>query len=180
MERFYSLVPFPEHAAPDLAIEGVISRRKNLLNIDYVLSGQLEKILLPDLSTAPGRKDALWKTTCLEFFLAVRDHAEYWEFNVSPSGDWNAYHMDSYRRVGFREEVRIQHLQAETHQENDAFVMNVSLDLSSVIQVEQIAQVGIAAIIHTRERQETYWALTHPASRADFHLRESFILALAG
>jgi hypothetical protein len=41
-------------------------------------------------------------------------------------------------------------------------------------------EIGITAIIQTTDSYETYWALTHPAPFADFHLRESFILALAG
>ena len=179
-EQPFSLIPFISPKIPDLKIKGTVTRQYNLLTIHYGLTGKLEEIFLPSLSVNPARKDELWKTTCFELFLAVKDSPQYWEFNISPSGDWNAYHMDAYRRIGFREETRIQKLHFEIQKDKNALVVGVSVDLNPIIQVEQILEIGISTIIQTKDGDETYWALVHPAPHADFHLRESFILAMAG
>lgn len=124
------------------------------------------------------RKDGLWVTTCFEFFLALPDDPRYWEFNLSPSGDWNVYHMDAYRRVGFREETSIQRLQIEVRNEAGCISLNADVDLSPLIPEGQPIQLGFASIIQTIDKHETYWALAHPDSKADFHIRDCFLIRL--
>lgn len=178
--RSFSLLPFPASNIPDIVIKGNISRQINLLTLHYSLTGNIGDILLPPPLVYPGRKDGLWKTTCFEFFLAIKGQSQYWEFNMSPSGDWNIYCMDAYRRSGFREETSIQQLQLEAQNEAGIFTLNVTVDLSPIIQQTQPVEIGITAVMQTKNGKETYWALVHPAPQPDFHLRESFILALAG
>jgi hypothetical protein len=180
MALSFSLIPFPAPSVPNLTIKGTLFRQTNILTIQYVLHGKIGNILLPDLSAISTRKDELWKTTCLEFFLAVKDSPQYWEFNMSPSGDWNVYHMDAYRRIGFREEILIQQLPFQVQKDANSLVLDASVDLNPIIQVKQDLEIGITAIIETKDGNETYWALVHPAPQADFHLRESFILGMAG
>lgn len=178
-EQSFSLIPFPNTNVPDITINGKILRQNNLLTIHYALTGEIKHIFLPSLSVNPTREDNLWKATCLEFFLAVKDSPEYWEFNLSPSGDWNVYVMDAYRQVNMREETRIQRLQFERQKHTNDFLLSTAVDLNPIIQIEEILEIGVTAVIQTKEGGETYWALIHPAPEADFHLRESFILALA-
>ena len=175
----FSLIPIPDPNIPDITIQGKILRQNNLITIHYALRGKLENIFLPSPIVNPTRKEELWKNTYFEFFLAVKDSSGYWEFNLSPSGDWNSYRMDAYRRIGFREETLIQRLQLEMQKDTNGFLLAANVDLNSIIRVEQILEVGITAVIQTREKSESYWALVHPAPEADFHLRESFILAMA-
>jgi hypothetical protein len=87
--------------------------------------------------------------------------------------------MDAYRRISFREETLIQQLPFEVQKDTNGFLLNMAIDLNPIIRLEQILEVGVAAVVQTKEGNETYWALVHPAPVADFHLRESFILALA-
>ena len=178
-EQSFSLIPFPDPAVPGLTIKGGLVRQNNLLGIHYALHGKMEDFLLPTLSVNPRRKEELWKATCFEFFLAVKDLPQYWEFNLSPSRDWNVYRMDAYRRIGFRAETSIRQLQIDVRKHKNGFLLNATVDLNPIIKVEQILEVGVATIIQTKEGSETYWALVHPAPVADFHLRESFILAMA-
>lgn len=178
-ESSFSLIPFTAPNIPSISITGKISLQSNIITLHYLLAGKIEEILLPTKSMNPTRKDDLWKMTCFEFFLAIKDQSQYWEFNMSPSGDWNVYHMDAYRRIGFREETLIQRLPFDVQSEAGAFHLNALVDLHPILQPDQFLEFGITAIIQTTEGNETYWALTHPASAADFHLRESFILGLA-
>lgn len=175
----FSLIPFRNPNIPDITIKGEIFRQDNLLTIHYALTGKIEDIFLSSPSVNPTRKEELWKTTCLEFFLAIKGLPHYWEFNISPSGDWNIYRMDAYRRIGFREEMSIQQFQFNMQKHTNNFLLNAAVDLNPIIQAEQILEIGITAIVQTTEGSETYWALVHPAPEANFHLRESFILAMA-
>lgn len=177
-EHSFSLIPFPDTNIPDLKIIGTISRRTNFLTIHCSLLGQTEEILFPEQSGQPAREDELWKATCFEFFLARPDQPQYWEFNMSPSGDWNVYQMDAYRRIGFREESLIERLSFTVQREPGCVSVDTAMDLNPIIPAEHPIQAGITSIIRTIDGRESYWALTHPNSQADFHLRESFIIAL--
>jgi hypothetical protein len=178
-ESSFSLIPFPAPYTPNISITGKISLQNNIIALDYSLAGKTEDVLFPAVSPHPARRDELWKSTCFEFFLAVKDRPPYWEFNLSPSGDWNVYHMEAYRRVNFKEEGSIQQLPSEVQREGNRFHLNVLVDLNPILPPDQILSVGITAVIQTSDNGDSYWALAHPASDPDFHLRESFIIELA-
>lgn len=177
-EYSFSLFPFPAADTPSISITGKITLQNDIIALHYCLKGKTEDILVPSISPNPSRTDELWKSTCFEFFLAIKDDPQYWEFNMSPSSDWNVYHMDAYRRVNFKEEVLIQQLPIEVQSEPDVFHLNALVNLHPILRPAQFLKLGIAAVIQTAEGQETYWALAHPASVPDFHLRESFTLKL--
>ena len=179
-EQLFTLVRFPDSNIPEIEIYGKVARQSNILTIHYHVTGQTEDILFPESSAQPARKDELWLSTCFEFFLAIPDRAPYWEFNLSPSGDWNVYYMDAYRRIGFREETSVERLPFSVRREASCVSVEASADLSPIIAEVVPVQAGITSVIQTLERHETYWALTHPNPQADFHLRDSFILALGG
>jgi hypothetical protein len=170
----FRLIPYPTGELPEIQITGEIDRMEDRLSIRYAIHGEVNDILLP-ASAIPARKDDLWKATCFEFFLAIPGLPEYWEFNMSPSGGWNVYHMDAYRGIGFREEPSFTQLPFE-FQKDDGCLLDISIDLASIIRLEQSLQIGVTAIIQTKNGSETHWALAHPGKQADFHLRESFIL----
>jgi len=178
-EQSFSLIAFPDTNIPDLRISGRIARQNNILTIHYFVTGNTETIRFPEVSSHPTRKDDLWRATCFEFFLAVPDGDQYWEFNMSPSGDWNIYHMDTYRQVGLREESSMQRLQFSVRKDVECISVETNVGLNSILDEEKPIQVGITTVIQTEDGHETYWALSHPGVQADFHLRESFILELA-
>ena len=179
-EHPFSLVPFEKSYSPAVTITGRISRQNNILALHYSLSGDVNRIVLPSLTSHPGRRHELWKATCFEFFMARKDQPAYWEFNLSPSGDWNAYRMDAYRRVGFREEPRIPQLRLEAQKELNAFKLDTTVNLSPIFSHDVPLQASITAILQSVDGKETYWALTHFGPHADFHVRQSFILELEG
>jgi len=179
-EHSFSLIPFPDSNSPDIKITGKVSRQNNTLAVYYLLSGNVGDIVFPETSRQPGRKNELWTTTCFEFFLAIPEQPQYWEFNISPSGDWNIYHMAAYRRVSFREETLIQRLPFSVLKEAACVSVEITVDLSPIVRSQESIQVGITSIIQKNNGHESYWALAHPNSHADFHLRESFTLELAG
>jgi len=178
-EQSFSLVPFPDLHLPNIQITGRISRRTKLLNIYYSISGRIENILFPEVSRFPKRTGELWKTTCFEFFISQPDDPQYWEFNLSPSGNWNTYHIGAYRRLAFREETSIQRLRFSVQREPGCLFAEAAVDMSPIITNEYPIQAAIASIIQSNDGHETFWALTHPNPQPDFHSRESFTLLLA-
>ena len=177
-EQTYSLIPFPAPGAPAIQITSRVRWENRLLNVQFMLSGDTAKVRLPDRSSSAARKDDLWSTTCFELFLAIPDQPRYWEINLSPSGDWNIYRMDAYRRVGFREEMSIQRLQLAVENEAQSISLQANIDLSPLVAKEQRLQAGISSIIHSVDRHESYWALAHPYPVPDFHIRDSFVVQL--
>ena len=101
---------------------------------------------------------------------------QYWEFNLSSSGDWNVYVMDAYRQVGMREETRIKRFPFEVQKGADSLSLEMAINLDLIIAREKSIEVGVASVIQTKNGKETYWALLHPRPEADFHVREGFIL----
>ena len=176
--RTFKLIPFSADHLPEIDITGEVIYGGNKLFLHYEVNGEIDQILLSSKASSPSRTEDLWRATCFEFFLAVPDRPEYWEFNLSPSGDWNAYKMDAYRSVGFREETAFTKLPFVLRKTDNKLSIDISVDLSSILPTNQPVQVGISAIIQTVDGSESYWALAHPGAQADFHLRESFILTM--
>jgi hypothetical protein len=175
----YSLLPFPGPNIPAISLTGSASVENQRLALCYRLAGNVEDILLPSPSHLPRRRDELWKATCFELFVAGKGAPPYWEFNLSPSGDWNVYRMEAYRRIGFREEAAIESLPFVFQREADGFSLQASVDLRPILSPGQDLEIGLTAVIQTNDGNETYWALAHPGLEADFHLRDGFILTLA-
>jgi hypothetical protein len=180
----FTLKPFPSaNSLPamlvpsgfDNEINGTIDRQDGMLSIEYRLSGDLTALEIAPLATVPTRKDQLWETTCFEFFLGIPGGRNYWEFNLSPSGDWNIFHLDDYRQ-GLREELVFTSLPLKIDRQPNLLSLGLELDLSKIIAVERSIEISIATVIKPRHGEISYWALTHCGAVADFHLRNSFMI----
>jgi hypothetical protein len=186
--KAFSLKPFscPE---PPLNVEilGQIWIQNTVLYLHYSLVGELENVIVPSPVGQPLRKHDLWETTCFEFFLGVQNSLSYWEFNLSPAGDWNIYWFQSYRQ-GMQEEQALNALPFAIEQQPGALRLTLELDLVPILRsgvhssfarpIQQILELGITAVLESQQRELSYWALTHQGAQADFHLRESFEINL--
>ena len=174
----FSLIEFPSAVSnPGLKIAGSISRQLNQLNINYVLSGDLSAVVIPPLAIIPSRQYNLWSHTCFELFLGLKDSTKYWEFNLSPTRDWNVFCFPDYRQH-IAEEIAFSSLPFTAFRQTDSWQLNLEIDLNKIITVEQDIEVGISTVIENQDQQFSYWALKHPATAADFHHRDSFIISL--
>ncbi len=171
----FSLIPFSANTAPNIEITGNISRQRNQLNIQYLVSN-LAAIVMPISKANPTRQNNLWEHTCFEFFLGLKDTDKYWEFNLSPSGDWNVFRFLKYRH-NIAEETIFNSLLFNLQQVN-ILELALEIDLDKIIDPKQDLEVGITAVIKNQDAQLSYWALNHPASKADFHNRASFAIDL--
>jgi hypothetical protein len=177
-EQTFSLQPFPStESFPNLKIAGNIARNANQLTISYTIEGDLKEIAIAPPSNAPSRKYELWEDTCFEFFLGIKNSAQYWEFNLSPAGHWNVYRLDGYRQ-GMQEETAFENLPFNVQNQADGLALGLDVDLDKIMSVQQAIEVAITTVIKDRDGEVTYWALTHRGVEADFHLRDSFIIEL--
>ncbi|MEH2347711.1 MAG: DOMON-like domain-containing protein [Nostoc sp.] len=177
-EQTFSLQPFPSNESPpNFKISGNIARNGNKLAIRYMLEGDLKEIAIFPPSNTPSRKHELWKNTCFEFFLGIKNSAQYWEFNLSPAGHWNVYRLDRYRQ-GMQEETAFKNLAFNVQNQADGLALGLDVDLDKIVSVNQVIEVAITTVIKHRDGEVTYWALTHRGAKADFHLRDSFIIEL--
>jgi hypothetical protein len=173
----FRLEPFPgTHPHGRLDITGSLTRRGRSVTLRYDLRGEPGALALPEPEHA-CRRQGLWEDTCLEFFLAPRQSPRYWEFNLSPAGPWNVYAFDGYRQ-GMREEPAFAALPGTVHREPACLRLTVEVDMALILPAAPPLDLGIAAVLKGQDGERTYWALTHPGPRPDFHRRDAFIIEL--
>jgi hypothetical protein len=174
----FSLVPFAtEISLPQIELSGRIDRDREWLSIEYQLQGDLNSIAIDPLVISPSRQPELWQDTCLEFFIGVPGDRNYWEFNLSPSGEWNVFHLDDYRQ-GLRDEAAFSSLPFTVERRENSLLLSLKFDLSKIISLDRDLEVSVTAVIKSTQDAISYWALTHTGKEADFHLRDSFILKM--
>lgn len=142
------------------------------MKIEYSIVGPMNQLRLPPRSIKPARRDGLWESTCFEFFVGEKNSQHYWEFNFSPSLDWQAYSFLTYRD-GRRDAegiaVDLERYESATHLE-----ICVKLGGHQIFEYPRRLEGSVAGVIETTESQKSYWAIEHRGPRADFHRRDSF------
>ncbi len=172
----FSLRPFTADCLVDgIRCVGSAARSSGSLLISWELRGRLKNILLPEQSAAPLRRDQLWEESCFEFFAAPTGSSQYWEVNLSPSGDWNVYAFNEYR-AGMRKETALAALPFRIVRRTESLRLELVFPLDKIIPPEQLVALGISVVLRHRCGRSSYWALTHCGLKPDFHLRESFLL----
>ena len=140
-------------------------------------------IILPDISEKPARLDDLWKSTCFECFIPVKDGTAYLEFNGSPSGDWNWYAFRDYRAgmnsvpvVAGLIPKQVSLSRSETELEVKWILPFAGVKqglLSGGAVPTDLGAFGLTVVLNTQVAT-TYWATKHDGVKPDFHLRASF------
>ena len=118
----------------------------------------------------------MWQHTCLEAFIATVYAPEYHEFNFSPSGQWASYHFTGYRERDFSF-IPLAAPRFTFRPLPDGFQLDALL-APELLPPGALLDIGLSAVIEAGDGSKHYWALTHCAAQPDFHLRQSFTLAL--
>jgi hypothetical protein len=177
--KTYSLLPFTPQITP-LEILVHVTVTDTQLSLRYELLGDLGAIAFAPLSPTPQRRDQLWEATCFECFLAPQNSRHYWEFNLSPSQDWNCYRFDDYRR-GMTPETAwsVSPLQIDQLiKQDNQYWLTCHLDFCPLFPQPVPLQLGVTMVIADHAGNLSYWALSHPAPHADFHQRQSWLITL--
>jgi len=165
----YSISPSP----PSLSVTGAIERTGDRIHVGYEIRGDLGGVAIPVKAERPMRRDGIWKETCCELFLARECEDSYWEFNLSPSGDWNVYRFAAYRHE-MREEIRVTRLRMNVAREPGVFRLSLETDVAPILGSGEPLVVGMSVITRGTGGGSDYWALGHPGAQPDFHHRDSF------
>jgi hypothetical protein len=183
----FTLQPF--HAATacqqGIRIAGWLERCGDTLTLEFQLAGSVpadgpqanDGILWPAQGGEPQRRDELWQHTCLEWFLALPQQEAYWEFNLSPNGDWNVYLLDGYRR-GLRPDSQYSALPVRTSPGERSTSFTVTAPLPAPLAAAQPLELAVTAVVEQRSGAISYWALHHGGTEADFHRRDGFLLRI--
>jgi hypothetical protein len=153
-------------------IEADIARpRPGTLILSYVVSGRISDLRMPPVM-APARTDELWHHTCFEAFVRPSTGPAYCEFNFSPSTQWAAYGFDSYRS-GMRVATEVGAPRIEVRSTADSYTLQAALELDGI---SFPLHLGLSAVLEETNGRKSYWALTHPPGKPDFHHSDCFTL----
>ncbi|WP_420139086.1 DOMON-like domain-containing protein [Sphingomonas sp.] len=164
-----SLNLHPSSPSPATRIEVELARVPGGLRLDYHLFGDLNRVRFPGFRPAV-RTDELWKHSCLEAFVGAGDG--YYEFNLSPSTQWAAYHFDAYR-AGMRE-ADIPDPAVAWAEGRGRATLSATLSLPPDVT----GPIGLSAVIEDTSGVRSFWALAHPPGPPDFHNAACFAAEL--
>lgn len=169
-----TLRPHPsQHSGPLTHLTVDIDTTAEGIRLAYTLAGDIARLRLPS-RVEPGPADGLWAHTCCEAFIAAADSPVYREFNFSPSGQWAIYDFADYRVPGGVPSDRL-----DIRGTHDARCLTVKVWLPRTILPsarDGALVVGLTCVVEDRDGEHTYWAISHPAERPDFHHRGGFAL----
>jgi hypothetical protein len=173
------LKPFSsDQSVPPIELSANVHRDRDILSIEYQLHGDFNTLIIPAQTSTPTRKSFLWENTCFEFFVGVPGLPDYWEFNLSPAGDWNIFHLDNYRQ-GLREELTFTSLEFDVSVEQNLLLLKLSVNLAEIIPAQRDLEISVTTVIESQLGEISYWAINHSGDTADFHLRDSFALKIS-
>lgn len=144
------------------------------LTLAYTLEGELDRLRLPP-SCPACRRDGLWRHTCFEAFMTGTHAPGYREFNLAPSGAWQAYDFDGYRRHGRPASSPTPRI--ECRQDGHGLTLQATLP-PQALPAAGPWRLGVCAVLEDSAGGLSYWALRHPPGRPDFHHPEGFALEL--
>ncbi|MFT7689040.1 MAG: hypothetical protein ACI9FB_004406 [Candidatus Azotimanducaceae bacterium] len=156
----------------------VFNTQKKLheIQITFLLNCSPEDIVWPEIQTGhpPARQDDLWLSTCFEFFLSYKGRAQYFEFNFSPSGHWQAYQFSRYRedrQVAPNLSLSKSEINHKANQTRVSIeVEYVEGDFVTNTSSKNILNLGLSVILLDKRRHYHYFALKHSSKeKADFH-----------
>jgi hypothetical protein len=148
------------------------------LRLRYFVDGDVSRIVLPP--PGPSRPaDGLWRHTCFEAFVAGQASTAYCEFNFSPSTQWAAYGFTSYREGMAQLEHTLPPAVAVSIAD-DRIALEAIVPRETLLGLpgDTMLRLGLAAVIERADGGHSYWALTHPGERPDFHDPAGFVLRI--
>lgn len=172
----HALTRHPSTGSPAATVEAEIRRSADTLALHYFVTGDIGKLVLPELSN-PTRGDELWKHSCFEAFIMPEQGAGYSEFNLSPSGQWAAYHFKAHRS-GMTNIAGASDPGIGTRGFGDRFDLRAAFDISSIPDLGGDWKVGLSVILEAADGVRSYWAIRHPENKLDFHHPDCFAMQL--
>jgi hypothetical protein len=159
-----------------LEAEAVRSSSRTL-ELLYRLSGAMGGLSLPP-AAEPARADGLWQHTCFEAFVRASRDGPYHEFNLAPSAQWAGYGFSGYRNGMISPAMDPPHIRTRSSGDTYELRATLKLDLLPHLPGDAPWQLNLSAVIEDASGRKSYWALSHPPGKADFHHPDCFTLEL--
>jgi len=158
-------------------IRASVSRSAHdLLAVTFRVDCDVTRIRVPP-PCPPRIAHQLWEHTCFEAFIAVDGAPAYHELNFAPSGEWAGYYFTAYREVaGLADEILAPRVTVRSTADRLELDAEVALDRLLPDQPLAALRLGLSAVIEASDGTLSYWALHHPAGKADFHHAHAFAL----
>lgn len=161
----------------DIQVSGVIKQKKQNIHLHYIVSGNIHDIRFPPPSRTARRREELWQTTCFEFFAGPKDKTDYWEYNLSPAGDWAVFYFSDYRK-GKMNDSAITSVDIETESDGEhQFKLAGSLPIPAILTGQRL-ECGISLVLQHQNGGIYYYALDHLKQQPDFHDRNGFMITI--
>lgn len=164
--------PDTPSAAVDRIDVAVARPQPGVLALRYTVEGRIAQVRIAPPSD-PLRTDELWQTTCFEAFVETTPGSGYYEFNLSPSSKWAAYHFTEYREGMALAELSPPAIITganATHIDVDALIYLPPSD--------EPWQLALTVVIEETDGVKSYWSLKHAPGKPDFHASDGFVLEL--
>ena len=159
---------------PVIELSAAASWTGDELILSYRLEGDLDALLMP-APKASRRTDGLWQHTCLEAFARPVGTEAYFELNFSPSSEWAVYRFSHYREAMSAVDV---HAPLVAVERNGACLrLDATVTITMLSEASEL-DVGLTAVIEELGGRVSYWALSHPGSKPDFHAARGFVMRL--
>lgn len=178
--KHFQLQPFTaESMTESITISGYVARRSGALQVEYRIKGALDRVNWFGSSPVTGRCHELWRQTCFELFLGVKNDSAYWEVNLSPNKCWNVYHFTDYR-TGMNEERSVSEPCFHVVKDGDLLSLMCTIELNNLIDDSSDLEVGVSSVIKATDGNSSYWAIDHHGTEPDFHNRKGLNMLLPG
>lgn len=113
-----------------------------------------------------GRADNLWQSTCFELFLRQPGEQDYIELNLSPSERWAAYAFRGYRE-GMAEHPMPREPNCTMRLGQTLAIFDAAVPMATLPSLPW--ECAMTAVIEESGGTKSYWAVSHPGGKPDFH-----------
>lgn len=158
-------------AVSEIAVE-VTRASPRALTLTYTVTGNIDAVRWPE-KVAPDRTDGLWHHTCFEAFIRPAPGTAYRELNFSPSTAWAAYDFTNTREGMANAAIAPPVIEARATR--DAYTLKATFEPDLPTGLWRLA---LTTVIEETNGRKSYWALTHPAPKPEFHHPDGFTLEL--
>lgn len=172
----HALKPHPAIPCTTVRSLSVEARRDQagLLHLHYRLDGEIRSLLIPGRD-GPARTDNLWHHTCFEAFIAPGTSPAYREYNLSPSTRWAAYSFTGFRQgmADLPQPVPpVIAFSATPH------AIELTARVAPDLPPDMPWRLALTTVVEATNGDKSFWSLTHPADKPEFHHPDGFVLHL--
>ncbi len=171
----FNLISFPPLLQNDFSFHTEINQTNSSIFLSFTIKGKLSSLDLDDPHPKKERKIKLWEKTCFELFIKnARD--EYLEFNFSPRFEWNCFYFQK-KGDPLLEFLKMPSPAVDILYSFDKFflVAEIKKEFFPDNFITNDMSGGISSVLKMKNKEMTYWALTHKDQKPNFHHFDSFI-----